>query len=49
MANPRMKRIKTNETNTRDNIGRGGKVVLDRHKGNVPKKPLKMKNMKRGS
>lgn len=44
-----MKKIKTNETNPRDNIGKGGKVVLDRHKGKVPKKPLKMKNLQKRS
>ena len=49
MAKVKLKSIKTNEQNPKDNIGRGGKVVMERHKGNVPKKPLKMKNLQKRS
>jgi len=49
MAKVKLKSIKTNEHNPKDNIGRGGKVVMERHKGNVPKKPLKMKNLQKRS
>jgi hypothetical protein len=46
MAKPKVKKIKTNTTNTHDSNTRAGKVVLDRHKGNLPKNQPKMKNMK---
>lgn len=32
----------TNEKNPRDRIGRGGKVVLAKHKGKLPKPPKHM-------
>jgi hypothetical protein len=44
MAKPRVKRITTNTTNTHDSNTRAGKVVLDRHKGKLPK----IKTAKRG-
>lgn len=31
-----------NEKNPKDHIGRGGKVVLSRHKGKLPKPPKHM-------
>jgi len=49
MKKPTIKKQRINESNPKDNIGRGGKVVLDRHKGSVPKKPLKMKNLQKRS
>jgi hypothetical protein len=47
MAKPKVKKIKTNTVNTHDSNTRAGKVVLDRHKGNLPKNPPKMKTMPR--
>jgi hypothetical protein len=37
-----MKKQRTNQANTRDRIGRGGKVVLAKHKGKLPKPPKHM-------
>lgn len=31
-----------NERNTKDHIGRGGKTVLPKHKGKLPKPPKHM-------
>lgn len=43
------KKSRPNQSNTRDNIGKGGKVVLSRHQGKLDKTPKKMKNLhKRG-
>jgi hypothetical protein len=39
-------RIKTNEKNTRDRIGRGGKTVLGKHAGHVPKPPKRIEPKK---
>lgn len=36
----------TNEKNTRDSNTRAGKVVLDKHKAKMPKKAVRMKNMR---
>ena len=49
MAKVKIKKQRTNEVNPKDKIGRGGKVVLDRHKANIPKTPLKMKNLQKKS
>lgn len=38
----------TNERNPKDHIGRGGKTVLARHKGKLPKPPKHMNNSRRG-
>jgi hypothetical protein len=32
----------TNEKNTKDHIGRGGKTVLAKHKGKLPRPPKHM-------
>jgi hypothetical protein len=37
----------TNEKNPKDSNTRAGKVVLDRHKGKLPKTAPKMKNLQR--
>jgi hypothetical protein len=49
MAKPKVKKISTNTPNTHDSNTRASKVVLDRHKGKIPKTAPKMKNLQRRS
>jgi hypothetical protein len=41
------RKAKTNETNTKDHIGRGGKTVLPRHAGKITK-PAKHMGTRKG-